>query len=359
VRRDGSGRTAEKATTDQSGRFRFDHLVPGRSRVYGVQANFDGGLFVGAPIQIPGDTTAPPVIDSTLRVWETTSDPAAILVKRDAIFLAPSGDGLGVIESVVVANTSPRAYIGRAGSMGDGRRPAPGAAPTLGFSLPSGADGSSVVLVDASWDGPSPVATDFGFGATVAIPPGETSTTFSYRLSGSGGAFDASRAALYPTAEFVVHAVPPLEVEGNRLVADGSVRVAGRTYRRWTSAEGIEAGDIVQISATAQAGLDVPLLAGLAAGIAILAAAGTFAYTRRWRTRPATSATRSAPYSSPSPPARPPAPASTAPSREEIIATIAGLDLDHDSGRLSDEEWRRRRDALKGLLGGSSSERTP
>ncbi len=358
VRRDGSERTTEKVVTDRSGRFRFKDLTPGGGRVYSVQAEFDGGLFAGAPIQIPGGTEAPPVIDSTLRVWRTTSDPAAILVKRDAIFLAPSDDGLGVIESVVVENTSPRAYIGRGASMAEDGRPASGGTPTLGFSLPSGADGSSVVLVDASWEGPAPVATDFGFGATVAIPPGESSTTFSYRLTGSGGLFDASRTALYPTSELVVHAVQPLEVEGNRLAADGSVRVAGRTYRRWSTAEGIEAGDIVQVAATAQAGLDVPLLAGLAAGVALFVAAGAFAYTRRRRTRPALLPTRVTQASSPPSPARPAASSSTAPSREEVIATIAGLDLDHDSGRLSDEEWRGRRGALKELLGESTSERT-
>ncbi len=367
ARRDGSDRTTQKVVTDRLGRYRFEGLPSGRGSVYAVQAAFDGGLFAGSPIQIPAGTDAPPVINSTLRVWATTSDPAAIVVKRDAIFLAPSGDDLGVIESVVVENTSRRAYIGRAGAMGTGRRPAPGAAPTLGFSLPSGADRSSVVLVDASWDGPPPVATDFGFGATVAIPPGETSTTFSYRTTGSGGVFDASRTALYPTAELVVHAVRPLEVEGNRLVADDSVRVAGRTYRRWTADGGIEAGDVVQVSATAKAGIDLPLFAGVAAGIAALAAAAALVHARRRRSRPAPPAPR-APAAGPTPspttssPALPslPSPAvPSAPSREEVIATIAALDLDRRSGRLGDEEWRQRRRALKGLLGGSSSERTP
>ncbi|MBA2274146.1 MAG: carboxypeptidase regulatory-like domain-containing protein [Actinobacteria bacterium] len=369
ARRDGTDPMTRKVVTDSLGRFTFEGLPTGRSRVYAVQAAFDGGIFAGSPIQIPARTEAAPVIDSTLRVWATTSDPAAIVVKRHAIFLAPSGDSLGVIESVVVENTSRRAYIGRARDMGMGRGPAPEATPTLGFSLPSGADGSSVVLVDASWDGPSPIATDFGFGATVAIPPGETSTTFSYRTTGSGGVFDASRTALYPTSELVVHAVQPLEVEGNRLEADGSVRVAGRTYRRWTAAGGIEAGDIVQVSATARAGLDLPLLAGVAAGLALLIAAGMLASARRKRSRPAQPvapapaasprASRVPPSASPSSRAAPSASSSAAHSREEVIATIAALDLDHDSGRLGDEEWRRRRGALKGLLGGSSSERTP
>lgn len=372
AQRDGSDRTTHRVVTDGLGRYKFEGLPPGRGRVYAIQANFDGGLFAGSPIQIPAGTEATPVIDSTLRVWATTSDPAAILVKRDAIFLAPSGEDLGVIESVVVENTSRRAYIGRAGSMVGGR-PSPGAAPTLGFSLPSGAEGSSVVLVDASWDGPPPVATDFGFGTTVAIPPGETSTTFSYRTTGSGGVFDASRTSLYPTAEFVVHAVRPLEVEGNRLVSDGSVRVAGRTYRRWTAAEGIEAGDVVQVSATAQAGIDLPLFAGIAAaGIAALMAAAALVNARRKRSRlvaavgpspvasrPALPTTSSLPPPSQAAPSASASAAPAAPSREEVIATVAALDLDHSSGRMGDEEWRRKRRWLKGLLGGSSSERTP
>ncbi len=371
AQRDGSDRTTQKVVTDGLGRYRFEALPPGRSRVYAVHAAFDGGLFAGSPIQMPVGTETPPVIDSTLRVWPTTSDPSAIVVKRDALFLAPSGEDLGVIESVVVENTSRRAYIGRAESMGAGRRASPGAAPTLGFSLPSGADESSVVLVDASWDGPPPIATDFGFGTTVAIPPGETSTTFSYRTTGSGGVFDASRSALYPTAELVVHAVRPLEVEGNRLVADGSVRVAGRTYRRWTAADGIEAGDVVQVSATAEAGIDLGLFAGIAAGIAALVAAAALVSARRKRSRPTPPVAPTPAASQPSVPATsslspsPAAPSDSASavptslSRGEVVATIAALDLDHSSGRLGDEEWRQKRRALKGLLGGSSSERTP
>ncbi|CAN5317456.1 hypothetical protein BH20ACT22_BH20ACT22_14190 [soil metagenome] len=371
AQRDGSDRTTQEVVTDRLGRYRFEGLPPGRSRVYAVQAAFDGGLFAGSPIQIPAGTAAPPVIDSKLRVWATTSDPAALLVKRDAIFLAPSGGDLGVIESVVVENTSRRAYVGCAGSITAGRRPTPGATPTLGFNLPSSADRASVVLVDSSWDGPPPVATDFGFGATVAIPPGETSTTFSYRATGSGGVFDASRTALYPTAELVVHAVRPLEVEGNRLTADGSVRVAGRTYTRWTAAGGIEAGDVVQVTATAQAGIELPLFAGIAAGLAALVAATALVTTRRRRSRhasPASSVPASPPAPAASPASSPPAPAarspavpagSSRPSREEVVATIAALDLDHGSGRLGDEEWRQKRRALKGLLGESSSERTP
>ena len=366
AQRDGSARTTQKVVTDRLGRYRFEGLP--RSPVYAVHAAFDGGLFAGSPVRMPANTEAPPVIDSTLRVWATTSDPAAIVIKRDAIFLAPSDDDLGVIESVVVENTSPHAYIGRAGSMTAGRRAPPGATPTLGFSLPSSADPASVVVVDSSWDGPPPVATDFGFGATVAIPPGETSTTFSYQAAGSGGVFDVSRTALYPTAELVVHAVRPLEVEGNRLVADGSVRVAGRTYTRWTAAEGIEAGDVVQVSATAEAGIGLPLGGGIAAGLAALAAATAFVTTRRRRSRqaspaPPTPATSPAPPTpaAPSPAARSPAVGSgpSRPSREEVIATIAALDLDHGWGRLNDEEWRQKRRALKGLLGESSSERTP
>lgn len=360
ARPDGTDRTTEKVETDRRGRYRFEGLTPGR--IYAVQATFDGGLFAGTPIRMPTATDGAPVVDSTLRVWATTSNPAVIEITRNALFLSPSGDDLGVIESVVVTNSSPRAYIGRAGSMGGGGDP--GATPTLGFSLPARTDPSSVVLVDSSWDGPPPVATDFGFGATVAIPPGETSTTFSYRTTGSGGVFDASRTVLYPTSELVVHAAPPLEIEGNRFVSDGSVRVAGRTYRRWTSTDRIEAGNVVQIAATARAGIDVRLLgAGIAAGLVVLGAAGLGLRTRRRSPRTAAADPRSVPPATTgrgaSSPAAPATVTAGGTSRKDVVAAIASLDLEHDAGRLDDDEWLRRRDALKRRLGESSSELTP
>lgn len=359
ARPDGTDRTTEKVETDPRGRYRFEGLTPGR--IYAVQATFDGGLFAGSPIRMPTAAEGAPVVDSTLRVWATTSNPAVIEVTRNALFLSPSDDDLGVIESVVVTNSSPRAYIGRAGGMGG--RGDPGATPTLGFSLPARADPSTVVLVDSSWDGPPPVATDFGFGATVAIPPGETSTTFSYRITGSGGVFDASRTVLYPTSELVAHAAPPLGIEGNRFVSDGSVRVAGRTYRRWTSTDRIEAGNVVQIAATARAGIDVRLLgAGIAAGLVVLVAAGMLLRRRRSPRTPASDP----PVVPPATTGRgisPPAVTTTAvaggTSRKDVIAAIASLDLEHDAGRLGDEEWLRKRDVLKRRLGESSSELTP
>ncbi|HEX2294983.1 MAG TPA: carboxypeptidase-like regulatory domain-containing protein, partial [Actinomycetota bacterium] len=123
ARDDGSEPRRITKTTDDRGRYVFAGLATGDDRYYAVDARFDGGHFAGGVVRLPEDTSRPPVVDSTLRVWETTTDPAAIVIRRDSIFVVPSDGGVGVIEAVVVANIADQAYIGRGRSLGaEGQR---------------------------------------------------------------------------------------------------------------------------------------------------------------------------------------------------------------------------------------------
>ncbi|MGH2807996.1 MAG: carboxypeptidase-like regulatory domain-containing protein, partial [Actinomycetota bacterium] len=208
---DGSGRLSRRAVTDRRGRYEFDELPTGQDRFYALDARFDGGTFAGRAISIPSDTTQTPVIETTLRVWDTTTDPGAVVIQRDDLFVISTDAGAAVIESVTIANVSDRAYIGRGRQIGG----ADASGASVGFALPDGA--RNVNIEDSDIDIPALVELDAGVAATVAFPPGETRVTFSYEIPGSGASVDLSRPALYPTLELSVFAKPPLEIRSNRL----------------------------------------------------------------------------------------------------------------------------------------------
>ena len=333
ARKDGGASLKRTATTSRTGAYRFTGLPTGDDRLYAIDATYAGGLFAGRAVSIPSDSKKSPVIKTTLRVWDTTSDPAAIFVRRNDVFVVPDAGRAGVVESVTVVNPTDLAYIGRgAGSSGGGSP----AAPSLGFALPAGASERGVRVLDSDLDIPRLVNTDFGFGVTVAIPPGESRITYTYELPGGGGSFDVSRSALYSIGEFSIYAADPLEVESNRLDGGDTVDIEGTTYRRWATRDSIDPGDPVQAVATARAGMEPGLVAGLASVLALVVVVGLLAYRRARKHRSAR-----APIA---------ASRSSLTTRAEVVEAIAALDVSFQAGSISESEWRTRRNQLKDEL---------
>ncbi|MDQ3662439.1 MAG: carboxypeptidase-like regulatory domain-containing protein [Actinomycetota bacterium] len=332
-----------KTRTDDGGRYRFEGLATGDRLLYALDARYDGGLFAGRVLQIPEQDEPAPVIDTTLKVWKTTSDPRAVILARDDLFVRPAEGGLSVIESVTVANLTHLAYIGRASSMSDSTLSDRRQSASLGFALP--ADGECRpaecgIVASEPIDIPVIVPREYGFAATVAIPPGRSQITYSYRVEGSGGSFDLSRTALYPTAETSIYATEPLELDSARLFPDGERTIGDDSYRVWSSREGIDAGDQIGAVAVAQAGASAALVGGVGALLLVLLLAGGYALRRRRQNLPA--------------PARPePTP------RGEIVRRIAELDLAFEAGDLEREAWQIERTRLKARLSEGSEETEP
>lgn len=326
--REGDDPKVMRTRTDRRGEFTFTRLPTGEEFLYTITAQFRKGYYGGA-VELPSDTTEPPVIDTTLRVWPSTDDPDVIAIERDAMFLSLSEGGLDVIESVIVVNNSNRAYIGRGGGNQSPR-------PTLGFPVPNGAELPDFPLVDSSISVPGAIESDFGLSITAAVPPGESNFTYTYRIPGTAGIFDINRAALYPTLNTLVHAEPPLTLRSNRLELDGEVTVADREYERWATTEPLEGGDRLQVQATAQAEG-----AGLSVGIGIAAALGLgligFTLMRRRAPRAPEGMTAYGGHPVPE-------------TRDHLLSLIAALDLRHRAGDISEEEWGRRRAELKERL---------
>jgi hypothetical protein len=303
----------------------FEDLPTGDDRFYAVDARHDGGLFAGGVVRLPADTRQTPVIESTLRVWDTTTDPAAIVIRRDSIFVVPSDDGAGVIEAVVVANIADEAYIGRGRALGAERD---SEVPSIGFAIPAGAELPPVPVVESDIDIPSLVETSFGFAATVAIPPGQWRVVYTYQVTGDGGVYDLSRPALYPTLELGVYAGEPLTIEGGRIAPDGTRDVRGKTYDLYSATGSLEAGDRIDLLAVAEASASNLLAIGAGAAAVVVAAAGLVLLVRRRARRPA----------------------DDAPSRADVVEAIARLDLAKEQGLIPEAEWSTRRDALKQSL---------
>lgn len=312
-------------TTDRRGRYEFTDLPTGDDRFYAIDAFYQGGMFSGGALTLPSDTSEEPIVESSLRVWETSTDPSALTIARDAIFLTTNDEGgMGVVESVSITNAGDTAYIGRGAGAEDAE---PGTVASVGFALPGRADNRSVSIVDADIDVPALISTEYGFAITAALPPGQTRFTFSYAVEGLTGSFDLSRRALYPIEALDVYAAPPLQVQSNRSSLDGTAEVGDQTYDRYSIGEPLDAGDSLQLIAVAEAGTPVGLFAGMAGVLLLVLFLGAFPFLRSRRRTAAEPRTR-----------------------EGLVRAIALLDIEHEESDLPTEEWASRRAGLKAEL---------
>lgn len=326
---DGSNEIERSVTTDSGGRYEFHDLPTGEERFYTVDAMHQGGFFPSRAISLPTDTTQQPVIETTLRVWDATTDPAAVLLTRDDMFAVLGEGGIGMIESVTIVNQTNLAYIGRGG---DASSDAPVA--TIGFSLPVDCRRASVSIVDSDLDLPELACTEYGFAVTAAIPPGEYRTTFSYNVPGETGSFDLTRTALYDINEMSVYAAEPLEIESNRLEERGEVTLAGQTYRRWSSTTPIDPGDPVQVVAIATATFPAGLAVGIVATLVVVATLAFLGFRRvRFKPRRATGAT-----------------GEVTDEDKDLVRAIAEIDIAYEKGDLSEPDWTVQRSELKERL---------
>lgn len=332
TRGQGDDSAEETVTTDGSGRYRFVNLPTGKDAFYVLDARYEGGLFAGRPLTIPANTREAPVIDTTLRVFEPTTDPNSILIRSDRLFVVHDEDRLSVIEAISVVNPTRSAYIGRGSALGATDQD--GATPSLGFALPDQTIPETFRWLDADLDVPEAVEIQgVGFGITTAIPPGQVEFTFSYQLEGAGGTFDISRRALYEVSELSVFAADPLEVTSNRLEARGEVDVEGTTYQEFTTPEDLDAADPIQILVVAEGGSSLPFVAGAAAGLSVALLTGFFAFRRTRRRKPRTATETDAIVT-----------------HDDLVAAIADLDLRFEAGNISQDDYARRRAELKARI---------
>ena len=320
-------RISETAVSDRRGRFEFTNLRSGDDRAYALDATFDGGSFPGGVVTIPSDGD---VIEIEQKVWDTTTDPRAIVIQRNNMFVLRGEDRANVIDSYTIVNVSEQAYIGRGAATREGSTDEP--VPTLSFSFPEGSE--NIQIADSDLDIPELLNTETGVGITSAVPPNETRITFAYGLTVNTGQIDLSRRALYPILNLGVFAEPPFTIDSTRLTKDGEVTIEGETYTRYRSQESVTEGNSIPIIATAQGTNDTALIAGtVAAGVLVLVILLLVLVRRRARRSSAE-----------------PVPAAPVETRDDLLVAIARLDLEHRNGELDHDKWSARRAELKARL---------
>jgi hypothetical protein len=315
------------AKSDTRGRFEFTDLQSGEDRAYALDASFDGGSFPGGLVTIPSDGD---VIEVEQKVWDTTSDPRAIVIQRNNMFLLRGDAGASVIDSYTIVNVSEEAYVGRGAAMGEGSQDGP--VPTLSFSFPKRSEG--IQIADSDLDIPELLNTETGVGITSAVPPNETRITFAYRLPVSTGQVDLSRRALYPILNLGVFAEPPFTIASTRLTEDGEVTIEGETYTRYRSQDSVTEGNSIPMIAIAEGTSDTALLAGAAAVGVVLIAILILVLVRRRSPRSPTEHVSGLAEES----------------RDDLLVAIARLDLEYRNGELDKEMWSARRAELKARL---------
>ena len=189
--------------TDAQGQFSFDHPSLGAQPML-VRAVFHGVNF-HQPVP-PGKS------DIQVEVFEPTQDAKTIGVPSHIVIVQPNGSKLTVGEEYAIQNNSnpPQAYFRADGS--------------FEFALPDQAK----LQQAAAW-GPSgmPVVqatidkTKNHYAVAYAFRPGESGVRYSYELPYAGNAAALKLPTLYPTARLLVVAPPSVQVAGEGLEPRG------------------------------------------------------------------------------------------------------------------------------------------
>jgi len=254
----------------------------------------------------------------------TTEDPSQIVVTQLHLFLQREEDRLVVREFYLVSNTGDQTYIGR-------EDPQTGRRLTLAFTFPPNAADLTVVEPQGErW-----VAVAGGFADTEPIPPGTAplEIVFQYTLPFAEGMTVERTFPVQVASLAVMVTGGDLVAEGDRLTSGGVMDTTMGPIQVYTAGP-LDAGHPIQFrvrtgsSPTAGATPSAPvrnptteIVVGLVAlGVAVVAA------WVLWR-----------------PPAPEPVPAAIRPQ----IEAIAALDADYQAGQVEEEEYRRRREALK------------
>ena len=200
----GGMETVANTKTDAQGRYTLEHPSAGQSPVL-IRVNYRGVNFhQSVP---PGRGVA------DVEVFDSTSDPAAVEVVSRAIIFQPNGPSLLVGEEVSLHNHSkpPKAYF-----KSDG---------TFEFEVPEGAELGQV----AAW-GPSGMPTQQGtidkarnrYAIAFPIRPGENGVRFAYQLPYPNNAAVLRVLAVNPAQRVSLIAPPTMQVQAEGFVPAGT-----------------------------------------------------------------------------------------------------------------------------------------
>jgi hypothetical protein len=269
-------------------------------------------------------------------IYETTEDPAAVLIAQVHIFISSVDDRFQFGEYYLISNMGDRTYVGTEDSR-TGRRI------TLPFTLPAGAE-------DLSFDGPGLgeryLEREAGFVDTEPVIPGSATVEalFSYELFHQEGMQVERRFDVEVNSVVILLAVEGMALRGNDLISAGTLSTQMGPAVSYTAGP-LAAGDSLAFAIVTdpQATMELPSAPVAAAsgsspvrsaaretsvGLVALAAAAVVVYLL-WMAS-----------------GTPPLPAPARP----LVESIAALEADFEAGRVSEKDYQRRRRSLEQQL---------
>jgi hypothetical protein len=314
-------------TVATDGSFRFNGLASEQGQSFVVRVLYQDVTYAS---DLGAFEAEQQELSLPVTIYETTEDPAAVLVTQLHLFLTGAGDRLRVGEYYLVSNTGDRTYVGFEGSE-TGRRA------TLTFTVPEEAE-------ELSFDGPGLderyLERETGFADTEPVPPGTATAEvlFSYELPYREG-LRVERAVDVPVHS-VVLVLPEegLALEGEGIISAGTLDTEMGPAQSYTAGPlAAEESLVFTLVAAPQPALVAPVGGGsstrnaareTAVGLVGLAVALVAVYLL-WRS-----------------PATGPLPARARP----LVEAIAALDADFEAGPMTEQTYRRKRRSLKRRL---------
>ncbi len=336
------------ATTDATGRFRFEGLDTDATFTYHAAVSYQGVSYdSGEPVGFGDQTT----LFIPLKVYETTTSDEDIAITRAHLIIDFQSKLMMVTEVFFVANTGDRTYVGSTGESTHGG--------TVRFSLPAGAVGLQIQDEQASQ---RYLPLENGFvDRNPVLPGGEPrQIIFSYHLPYDSSTFTFSSELFYPISAInVLVADVGVQVTSDQVALEGKMGGPGQSYLN-LAGQNLPKGTTLTLNfanlpqEVSAPGMDVvpksnqSALLWIAGGLLALAVALGFGYPMLRRQA-------KAPAAIPQQERR--AVADVADEeidleveRQELLLELARLDDDFEDGKIDEAEYERERAELKAEL---------
>lgn len=314
-------REAFSASTglDENGRYRFEQTDLDPTLVYAITIEYEGLIYFSEAIQLDGTQTE---FELPLIVYEITHDASSLVIEHLQLVLQFAGEGrIRVVQLVVASNTGLQAVA-----------PQADAEPALRYSLPPEA---SNLAFESGAIGERYVPTEDGFGDLRAVLPGSGAyqMLYAYELP-YGRGLEFSQGLTLPISSVTVFApAGQIELQSEDFVVLGSQELDGETFTGYQSRQAYAAGETVNFElrgahplGSANWLVDLVNQREFLVGLIGLALAVAFAWLWLRRVN------------------------AQQPSPEEVMDAIIALDARYAEARMSEDNYLKRRAALKARL---------
>jgi hypothetical protein len=314
--------------------FRFEDVPLQEGTTVVARVTYDGVTHVSEFATVEQGPISLPVT-----IYETTEDPADIVISQLHLFLNQMGERIQIGTYAVIGNTGNRTYIGT---------PFDGVRTTWSVQLPDGAE--NLMFEDAELGGRF-LALEDGFADTRSLPPGDArfEVSFTYELPFDENMEIAQSFDVPVRAAVLVLPEGDWRLRGENIASESTLETQMGAALSYTAGP-LSAGEPLAFTVVPRTSGDSSPSSGrtaqngssnsLAAGIAALVVAGVVV-ALMWRdgVHPGDDVHPRAPSPGPIP----------AEVRSQV-ETIAALDRDFDDGKVSKTAYRERRRSLKRRL---------